>query len=83
LLIGTSPYWLRPSVAANLFHFNGEELRLLAFQNSQGGQRVVHFSLLVARNPGLTRCTYMDGVLSCFHLSLKSLRIQLKDRSSV
>jgi hypothetical protein len=74
---------LSPSVAANLFHFNRGRLRLLAFQDSQGGQGVVHFSSLVARNPGRARGTRMDGVLRCFHSSLKSLRIKLKNCGSV
>jgi hypothetical protein len=74
---------LSRSAAANVFHFNRGSLRLLAFQNSQCGQRVVHFSSLIARNSGLTRGTRMDSVLSCFHASLKSLWIELKNRGSV
>jgi hypothetical protein len=75
LLIGASLLATFPS--------NRGPLRLLVFQNSQRGQRVVHLSSLVARNPAPTRGTRINGVLSCFHPSLKLLRIKLKNCGSV
>src|SRR5580704_8538671 len=65
-----------------LLHFSRRPLRLLAFQHSQGGQGVVHFSSLVARNPCLIQCAGINGVFSSFHPSLQLLRIKLKNRGS-